>query len=240
MYGDIAMRNEADDDVQPLIPAATVVLIRDSSNGIEVLMLKKDSKISFGGMWVFPGGKIDAEDGNNLEGADIAARYAAAREAKEEAGLTLDIDSFQYFSHWSPPPAPTKRFATWFFAANANDSKQEVKIDQGEIKNHAWVTPDIALADHADGKMEFVVPTWVTLYHLSRHNDVHSFLTHITNTDVQYYATRVGKSAVGERIAMWAGDAGYETWNPEVKGSRRRLVMGEDHFSLVDDVVCYS
>jgi len=36
----------------PAIPAATVVLLRDGENGVEVLMLRKNPKIRFGGMWV--------------------------------------------------------------------------------------------------------------------------------------------------------------------------------------------
>ena len=47
---------------QELIPAATVVLLRDGAQGMETLMLRKNSKIAFAGMWVFPGGRIDVED----------------------------------------------------------------------------------------------------------------------------------------------------------------------------------
>ena len=56
-----------------LIPAATVIVLRDTPDGLETLMLHKNSKIAFGGMWVFPGGRIDDadevldEDGNEVE-----------------------------------------------------------------------------------------------------------------------------------------------------------------------------
>ena len=46
----------------PAIPAATVVLVRDGATGLEVLMLHRASRVAFGGMWVFPGGKVDEED----------------------------------------------------------------------------------------------------------------------------------------------------------------------------------
>ena len=62
MYGNIDARGENDEGVSATIPAATVVLLRDGSEGVEVLMLRKNSKITFGGMWVFPGGKVEAFD----------------------------------------------------------------------------------------------------------------------------------------------------------------------------------
>ena len=46
MYGNIDARSEDDSGVAPPIPAATVVLLRDGDAGIEVLMLKKNSKIT--------------------------------------------------------------------------------------------------------------------------------------------------------------------------------------------------
>ncbi len=49
-----------DDD--ELIPAATVILAKDAEPGIEVLMLRRNSAIAFGGAWVFPGGRVDPED----------------------------------------------------------------------------------------------------------------------------------------------------------------------------------
>ena len=59
----------AKDDI-PLVAAATVLLLRDNTDaGLEVLMLRRNSKIAFGGMWVFPGGRVDADDvvKNSLE-----------------------------------------------------------------------------------------------------------------------------------------------------------------------------
>jgi 8-oxo-dGTP pyrophosphatase MutT (NUDIX family) len=45
------------------VPAATVLLVRDNNEKIEVFMLKRASRTNFGGAWVFPGGKLDADDG---------------------------------------------------------------------------------------------------------------------------------------------------------------------------------
>ena len=46
-------------------PAASVLLIRDTNQRIEVFMIKRSMKTNFGGVWVFPGGKIDNEDISN-------------------------------------------------------------------------------------------------------------------------------------------------------------------------------
>ena len=59
------------------IPSATVVLLREANETIEVLLLKSNSKIAYGGMWVYPGGKIDAAD------------YEKAGGRANESGVTL-------------------------------------------------------------------------------------------------------------------------------------------------------
>ncbi|HJM98274.1 MAG TPA: hypothetical protein QF776_08900, partial [Acidimicrobiales bacterium] len=48
---------------KPLIPASTVIPIRNAASGIEILMMRRNTKLSFAeGMWVFPGGKVDPSD----------------------------------------------------------------------------------------------------------------------------------------------------------------------------------
>ena len=54
--------SNASEGNQPLIPAATVILVRDYNSTIEVFMIKRAMKTNFGGAWVFPGGKVDSSD----------------------------------------------------------------------------------------------------------------------------------------------------------------------------------
>ena len=82
IYGD---NIESREETSPAIPAATVVLLRDAPE-LEVLMLHKTSKIAFGGMWVFPGGRVDPEDHPEDGDIDQAARNAAARETDLKGG----------------------------------------------------------------------------------------------------------------------------------------------------------
>ena len=154
-----------------LIPAATVIVLRDTPDGLETLMLHKNSKIAFGGMWVFPGGRIDDadevldEDGRPDELATAAA--AAVREAAEEASVTVDPDKMVWFARWVPPPVMPKRFATFFFAARLEGDAGSVAIDDGEITDHEWMRPADAMARRDTGTIELAPPTWMTLNQLA-------------------------------------------------------------------------
>jgi 8-oxo-dGTP pyrophosphatase MutT (NUDIX family) len=218
----------------PAIPAATVVLLRDHAQRLEVLMLHKASQIAFGGMWVFPGGRIDAADYPSHGDPDEAARNAAVRETHEEAGLTLTSDGFVWFAHWTPPPGTPKRFATWFFAAHARE--HDVTIDGGEIQNHAWLAPSVALQRHAAGEIDLAPPTWVTLHQLQRDASAAAAFARLGAKPPRYYTTRVGKRADGVRVAMWDGDAGYEAWSADAEGARHRLVMSPGGFIFENSV----
>ena len=111
------------------IPAATVVPLRDGPTGLETLMLRRNSKLAFGGMWVFPGGRVDDADG---PGDELAmARRAAVREAEEEAGIVIDAAELVPFSHWTPPQGAPRRFLTWFFLAPVRESLQELLVRDG-------------------------------------------------------------------------------------------------------------
>ena len=234
IYGDL---DNPAKETRPATPAATVVLLRDTDDGPEVLMLRKNSKIAFGGMWVFPGGRIDPEDYPADGDKDTAARNAAAREAAEEAGIELDPDAFTWFAHRTPPPSSPVRFATWFFVARASD--QAIDIDGGEIQDHRWIRPADALARHAEGEIDLVPPTWVTLYHVSLYQPVDVLLGELGSREARFYETRAVKRADGVRVALWAGDAGYDDWDADREGDRHRLVMPEHGFSFENTVVDY-
>lgn len=82
--------------VEP-IPAASVILLRDGADGLEVLMIRRHEGLRFApGATVFPGGRIDPDDhaptppGSSAEGLDhLPQRLAAIREAFEECGILL-------------------------------------------------------------------------------------------------------------------------------------------------------
>lgn len=224
IYGDDLEQRQGGSEA---IPAATVVLLRDAPD-LEVLMLHKTSKVAFGGMWVFPGGRVDDGDFAGGRDPDTAARHAAARETLEEAGIIASPDEFIWFAHWTPPPSTPRRFATWFFAASAED--HAVTVDGGEIQNHEWLNPGVALQRHAAGDIDLAPPTWITLYQLSLYPDSDTALARLGEMPTRFFETRLAKRADGVRVAMWHGDAGYESWDAEVAGARHRLVLSRGGF----------
>ena len=215
----------------PLIPAATVVVLRDHvDGGVEALMVRRNSKLEFaGGMWVFPGGRVDDTDRADLaaDDAEGAARRAAAREAAEEAGLELDADALVWFSHWTPPPISPKRFSTYFFATAAPSADLVVTIDGGEIHDHAWMRPRTAMARRDAHEIELSPPTWITIEELARHDTVDAALGAFRARAAEHFATQI--ALVGDHaVAMYDGDAAYGGGDPEADGARHRLWMGDD------------
>jgi len=219
-----------------LIPAATVLVLRDSADGLEVLMLRKNSKIAFGGMWVFPGGRIDEEDaihGDDDQSDELAtAARAVVREAAEEAHIAVDPDALVWFSHWVPPPITPRRFSTFFFATRAAPGPDGVvEIDDGEIVDHAWMTPAGAMDRRDAGEIELAPPTWVSLHLLSGWTTVETALEALADMDPEFYETPIGRSE-GSAVAMWSGDAGYETGDPSQDGPRHRLTMRDGGYAF--------
>ncbi len=85
----------------PLRPAATVLLLRDSTEGIEVLMTRRSDTARFmPGIYVFPGGSIDDADAHadthsistrraTQSDVRLTEAIAAIRESFEELGVLL-------------------------------------------------------------------------------------------------------------------------------------------------------
>jgi 8-oxo-dGTP pyrophosphatase MutT (NUDIX family) len=202
----------------PAIPAATVVLIRDGSDGIEALMLHRNPRIGFGGMWVFPGGRIEAADSERGD----KARMAAAREVAEETGLIVDPDLLVPYAHWSPPPLTPKRFDTTFFVAAAPG--HVVAVDGQEIHDHVWARPSDFLARHAAGEVGLVPPTWMTLHRLAAFGAVAEVLADARVGGVETFVTHLAEDE-DHLVALWHGDAAYDGSPLDTLGGRHRLHM---------------
>ena len=93
----------------PVRDAATVCLLRDGAEGLEVFLMRRTTSMAFAaGMHVYPGGAVEASDSlvpiaGRADLAVVAARTwsddaralvaAAARETFEECGVLLAVDA---------------------------------------------------------------------------------------------------------------------------------------------------
>ncbi len=216
---------------KPALPAATVVVLRDGDSGLETLMLRKNSKLTFGGLWVFPGGRVDDEDWEGVDNDIDAARNAAVREADEETSLPIDPAALVLFAHWIPPSIAPKRYATWFFAGRA--LHHDVQIDDGEIVEKEWMTPADCLRRRNEGEIEIVPPTIVTLHTLTEFTTVDAALSGLAGRPPRHHVTNVQRTDDG-LVAWWGGDAANDSGDLETPGPRHRLVLTRTSYHYDD------
>ena len=126
------------------------------------------------GHWVFPGGAVDAADGEGQAGL----RAAAQRELAEEAAVELPADwELVPFARWITPAQAPIRFDTWFFLAVAPTGAAPV-VDGVEIVEHRWIEPSRALTEAAAGRMQLAFPTERQLRELSAFGSAQAALSH--------------------------------------------------------------
>ncbi len=99
--------------------ASTLILLRDSEEGPEVLLVQRNPEQRFmGGAWVFPGGSTAQDDGRTRG-------VTAIRELEEEAGWSwAATHELVRFSRWITPAQVKVRFDTHFFVAEAPEDAE--------------------------------------------------------------------------------------------------------------------
>jgi len=182
--------------------AASIVVLRDSDEGPEVLLVQRNPEARFmGGAWVFPGGSVHESD------SDHAA--AAVRELEEEAGVRLPSGHpVVIWTRWITPPEVTIRFDTWFFVTEA-PADADVTVDGAECVAATWLRPALALEQGERGELMLVFPTIKNLEALARIDTVAEALDTARSREVVPVEPRVvvrdGKAEV-----LLPGEPGYD------------------------------
>ena len=185
--------------------AATVILLRGGDRNLELLLVKRNPAARFmGGVWVFPGGAVEQNEGED----DGAHRAAAVRELREEAGVALPDDAgLVKFSRWITPAEVRTRFDTHFFLAPL-PAEQEPYVDGEECVELGWFTPTAALDAHRAGEILLVFPTIKHLEQLSAFPTTAALLEHARGRSVEPVQPRVVLEGEVARVLL-PGEPGY-------------------------------
>lgn len=186
-------------------PAATIVLLRrggrHNDRGLEILMVRRSAGQSFmPGVWVFPGGAIDAGE---------SAEACAVRELAEETGIELEPGTpLKPWSRWITPEVVPVRFDTHFFVALA-PAHSPPRVDGTEVDDAGWFNPAAALEAHRGGELELVFPTVRTLETLLPFATAEEVLAAAPERDLEPILPRVAGTREEHRVLL-PGEPGYD------------------------------
>jgi 8-oxo-dGTP pyrophosphatase MutT (NUDIX family) len=181
--------------------AASVIVLRDSAGGPEVLLVQRNPAARFmGGAWVFPGGAVDAGEG---------VEQTALRELHEEASIELTSEEeLVPFSRWITPAEVKIRFDTWFYVVRAPAEAQPA-IDGAECVDLCWIRPADALAKGSDGQLQLVFPTIKHLEQLAKFDSVQTTMDTARRRDVVAVQPRIVDRGEGLRVLL-PGEPGFD------------------------------
>jgi 8-oxo-dGTP pyrophosphatase MutT (NUDIX family) len=182
--------------------AASVIVLRDSHEGPEVLLVQRNPGARFmGGAWVFPGGAVHGDE---------SPAEAGLRELAEEAAVTIEAgaDALVPFSRWITPAEVKLRFDTFFFALEAPDGA-EPRVDGEECVDARWLRPDEALAAYERGELSLVFPTIKHLEQLAESTSVEATLTAARGRDVEPIQPRI-VVVDGSPQVLLPGEPGFD------------------------------
>ncbi len=186
----------------PARQAASVMVLRESPAGPEVLLVERNPKARFmGGAWVFPGGSVHDSDPGHAG--------AALRELKEEAGVSLaSADELLPFSRWITPSEVKIRFDTMFFLAAAPPDAVAV-ADGDECVDARWMTPADSLSASERGELSLVFPTIKHLEQLATFESVEAALAAARKREIVPVQPRIMMRDEGARVLL-PGEPGYD------------------------------
>ncbi len=186
--------------------AASVVLLRGGSQSLELLLVRRTPLARFmGGFWVFPGGAVDAHEGEG----DEAHRLAAVRELAEEAAVDgIEPAELVKFSRWITPAVVKIRFDTHFFLAAAPEGATPV-VDGSEIVDLAWHTPQSALDAYGRDELPLVFPTIKHLEQFAVFETADALINHAAQQTVEPIEPRVLFEGELARVLL-PGEPGYD------------------------------
>jgi recombination protein RecT len=238
-----------------LLSAATVLLLRDGPEGLEVLMTRRAMTASFApGAYVFPGGGIDAADAKahalanrraSQNDLHLTQAIAAIRESFEELGILLARHSNGQMANNADIAALNRHASPDTFATQCAERGLKLAADEVFLLAH-WITdrdlprrfdvpflvarmPD-AQTPVADEKEQFE-PVWVRPADaLARHAEGNFFIIFPT---IRTLERLQGYSSVAQVLADCASEQPWFTSCPRagwLHGKDARFMEHESPF----------
>jgi len=183
-----------------------VIVVRGGEETLELLLVQRTPRARFmGGYWVFPGGAVDADEGEG----DASHRAAAVRELEEEAAIGgIDPAALVKFSRWITPREVEIRYDTHFFIAPLPDAARP-QVDGDECVDMGWSTPSGALAAHGAGDLPLVFPTIKHLEQLEPFASAQALVEHAAGQEVRPVTPRIVMEGEAARVLL-PGELDYE------------------------------
>lgn len=131
------------------VRGAACILWRRRRGGTEAYLVQRAASLTFlGGFWSFPGGRIDAADGDG----DAAYVRAAVRELGEETGLDIAPERLVPAGHFVAPSWASTAIEARYFLIEADDADPDFAASGGELCAGVWLAPEEALAKWKTGE----------------------------------------------------------------------------------------
>lgn len=181
-----------DSGEMPIRPAATVVLLRDGPDGLEVWLQERAAVLAFAaGMHAFPGGRVDDDEATASVVHDVSHEQevwgdgdsdtvrahlaAAVRETHEESGVELDPAMLVPWARWVTPPGESRRYDARFYVVSCPNDQTPRPLT-GEVAAGQWFVVRAAVEAHATGDLPMWPPTISTLVSLTAFDRVSAVL----------------------------------------------------------------
>lgn len=151
-----------------LTPSSSLMIVRDSDIGVQVFMMKRSLRSSFGGIWVFPGGILEDQDQDiakknycngidekkakailNYDQESLTYWIASLRETFEETGaLIANRDNNSFFTPTEDEAINLERLRSDLnngkisFISILKQLKLKIALERLIYISH-WITPDV-------------------------------------------------------------------------------------------------
>jgi 8-oxo-dGTP pyrophosphatase MutT (NUDIX family) len=221
-------------------PAATIMPLRDSPDGYEILMLRRNVNIEFmGGAYVFPGGALDPQDADaddvvfggtdeeasfrlNLDRGGLAYFVASLRELFEEGGLLVACDE-------NGAPASLDDEARERLA----DARRDLNARQGDFLG-------MLRAEHLllDVRSLEYLAHWITPPGRSRRFDTRFFAVRAPKGQIAMHDE--GETVANRWLTPKGAFAAHERGEIQLMLPTRRNLEAIAHLNTVDEVLAYA